>query len=353
MKNFYRPIPYYNEDNLFNSILEDELKKNKWQSTGFKFWNPYHLYKNKTNCQIITMHWPEGFWRSRYKIISLLKAFYFILIFYFSKILNYKWVFYAHNVFPHYDVSFIELEKAMRFFILRTFDLVIGLAYNTKDDLEKKYKSSGRKYKLCIHGVYENIYKVTMSKNNFRKKYGIEKKSKVILIMNNKVKERKNRNSEKVISELLNNKNFDKKIFVFITGEEPINLKKIQSRSNFHFYKGRIKDNDMGNIFNSVDFLFLNYKSITTSGLFFLSLAFDTMIIAPNLSFFFKHTSNKTAILYDKDIELKSQFDNILMRILQGPYDNKKEFAKLRSQFNFKKSARANAKLFNELIQNK
>lgn len=108
--NYFRPAPLDCEGNPIISLMNEHLRRNGWEPLNFKFWKCKELYLNRNRCHLIHMHWPEGFWRSNYKVISWLKALRFVMVFIVGKSLGYNFVWSAHNTFPHYKVSSPLLE---------------------------------------------------------------------------------------------------------------------------------------------------------------------------------------------------------------------------------------------------
>lgn len=333
----YRPSPTKLEGNFFIEILTKHLRNEGWSAINFKFWRFSHLLKYRNKCKIIHLHWPESFWRSKTLPFVYLKSIRFILVFYFSTILGYKWVFSAHNVIPHYKVKSQILERFMRYFILKKFDLVIGLAYNTKNDLKLVYGTSGKKYILALHGTYENYYPVKKTKKDFRTEKKIPLESITILITNSSG--RNNKGTEELLNILQNSKH-TRKIHFIITGEKPQNYSELITKGNFTIIPGKVPDEELGTLFSSIDYLFLNYKYITTSGLFFLAVTFGIPVIAPSLPFFVMHTNPNTAILYDYNQPITEQLDIVLRKINEGWKKDEKEMEKLKKQYDNYRSAK-------------
>lgn len=345
---YYRPAPLDMEDNHFLNLFKTSLQHEGWCPLDFKFWSIRELFQNRDKCKLIHMHWPEGFWRSDNVLLCLVKACWFIGIFYISKLFNYKWAWSAHNVVPHLGVRSYRLERWMRVFILKHFDLIIGLAYNTKNDLELAYGTSGKRYILGLHGTYEQSYPVTMSKEEFRQKLNIPLASKVILAMN--TMGRDNKGTDDLLTAWLE---VDDKadVCLLLTGVKPSNLSALEKRKNFRYIEGKIPNEMMGNLFTSVDFLFLNYKSITTSGAFLLAVTFDLPTIVPNLPFFKLHASDKVALFFDYNEPLSNQIaklvDNITGKSWQVDFD---ALQQIKENHNTQKAAKTISTAFYSLL---
>ena len=343
---YYRPSPDSFDENPVINLITKYLRDNDWSPISFKYWRIMELYKNRKRCNIIQIHWPEAFWRSQNLFLCYLKALYFIYLFYVSKMIGYKWVFSAHNVIPHYKVKSPFLERVMRCFILRNFDLVIGLAYNTKNDLELAFGTSGKKYVLALHGTYEDSYPISKNRKEFRDELGIPEDAKVLLFIN--TLQRDNKGMDGLIKEWANIQDYGN-VHLLMTGIKPVNYDELIKDSHFHFIAGYIENEIMGSLLNAVDFIFLNYKNITTSGMYFLSVTFNLPIIAPNLPFFKLHASDKTALFFDYNYPLSTQLTSIIDKINSGWKPSIGEFESLVKKYQTKNSVEKVSKAFNEL----
>ena len=326
--------------------MRKNLKKFGWEATNFKYWKLRELVKNANRCKIIHMHFPEAYWRSTSTIICGLKIIHFLFVFHFSKVLGYKWVFSAHNVIPHLKVKSYLLERLMRLFILNYFDLIIGLAFNTKNDLNIAFGNSGKKYLLALHGTYEDCYPIKLSRDQFLNKYSVPNNAKILLTINSF--NRPNQGLSQLIEAWLSQTYYGN-VYWILTGHKPENLDKLNRTKKFIFIEGRVDNELIGSILNSVDFMLFNYASITTSGLFFLSVTFKLPIIAPNLPFFSLHSSNGTAILFDRTKSLSIQLKKIIRTINDGWDKNVQEFDCQINKYKTYNSAKLIANEFNLL----
>lgn len=324
------------------------LSKAGWKPLDFRYWRVRDLLKNMGRCQIIQIHWPEVFWRSDNIAISMLKALFFVCIYFQAKLFGYKWVFFAHNVIPHYKVRSPGLERTMRLFILKHFDLVIGLASNTKNDLELAFGMSGKKYILAPLGIYDDIYPISINRETLCKEYSIPNDAKIIISLNAMAR------NNKGVGDLLSTwpKIVDYgRVHLLATGIKPDNYDELIENEHFHFIEGHISDKLFGSFLNAADFMFLNYKSITTSSMFTLALTFKLPLIAPNLPFFKLHSSEKTTLYFDYNYTLENQIDPIIDMINSGWQPDSGEFQKMLERHDNKKSIIIIARAFDELVQ--
>ena len=343
----YRPAPYFEDSNPDHILIRKYLHIHGWTPVMFKFWRISDLIKNRKKCRIIHMHFPEAFWRSKSVFWSYIKAVWFIYIFTVSRLLKYRWVFSAHNVLPHYLVNSMMLERVMRYFVLKNFDAVIGLAYNTKNDLELAYGTSGKSFTLALHGTYEDAYPDGETRETLRKMHSIPLDKIVILIMN--TGERQNKGVEEVI-EAWQMMIEPADVHLLLVGNEPESAKNNPKLRNYHFIEGRVPNSKMKELYSMVDFTILNYKNITTSGMYFLTVTFKVPVIVPNLPFFKLHATESTAIFYDYNEGLIDQFTNIIDVIKSGWAPNISAFNDYCKIHNTEKSAQKISKVYEKLL---
>lgn len=346
MKKFYRPSPFKTHGNPFMHLLKNELLARNYYASDFKFWKIIELIKYRNKVKVIHLHWPESLWRSQYRILTLLKVIHFLIILKVSKVLGYKWVMSAHNVTPHYKVLMPKVEYRMRQYIIREFDGIVGHAFNTKQDLKLAYGSSGKKYMLALHGIYNNYYPITIDRRNLREQYGIDPDAKIILSIN--AYHRENRGADEITKTWshLSDKN---NVNLLITGNTPNNHQELMNDGHYHHIKGRVPDQEIGNILNAVDYLLLNYKNITTSGMYFLALTFRLPIIAPDIPFFQLHSLPQTILQYDSSLPLDEELQKILNKINKGWVADMDQIETLRNTYQWSGSAQNIMLLYDEI----
>lgn len=333
------------DSNPDHILLRNYLLDLEWSPIMFDYWNPIELIRNRKKCKIIHMHWPEAFWRSNYILIYFWKAILFIVIFYFSKGLGYKWVWSAHNVLPHLNVKSDRFERRMRKFVLSKFDHIIGLAYNTKNDLLLAYNFKKSNYSLALHGTYEDAYNVFLD-DQFRINNGLPSDKKIILVLDSQARE--NKGSSFLLESWEKLSDYTDINLLFI-GQKTDDIDRLIKKNNFYYIPGRIPNDKLGSLFNSVDFLYLNYQHITTSGLFFLSVTFGLPLIAPNLPFFKLHSTEDTTIFFDYNKKPVDQLNSVIRKIESGWTPNFQRFEKMKKEYSTKKSAEKIAKIYNWL----
>lgn len=323
------------------------MKQFGWEASDFKYWKVRELFNNRGQCRIIHIHWPEAFWRKSSKPLVITFAAFFIIIFYLGRLLKYKWVWTAHNVIPHNSVTLPRLELIMRKFIISNFDAVIGMAHNAKSDLIKTFGNSGKQYVEAIHGNYEDYYPVELSRDQFLAQLNIPDGVRIFLVMN--TIPRDNRGVEEIVDMWCK---YNPEDYLLIAGNKPGNFKSNGNCSKIIFYNGKIANDLIGSFFTYSDYLILNYKHITTSGLFFLALTFELPVIAPDLPFFCMHSSKNTAILYRSNRTIFDEWPRIIKQINSNRKNIDNDFIQYKDLYSFKSAAKHTAELYKELIHN-
>lgn len=340
---YYRPTPLPSDTNPFQVFLARELKKNGWELTRFKWWRIIPLIKNRGKVSIIHLHWPEAFWRSQKAIFQFMKIVQFILSVWLAKALGYKFAWSAHNVLPHNQVRNMSWEKNMRSFILRNFDLVIGHSKNCKEDLLSQFGTKGKKYVLAVHGHYEDYYPPA-DKDSLREELNISKKSKVIVLFGS---EHTYKGTGHFLDTWLKLK--EKDIVLIISGYIMPRVKEeIKNHSNIRVIEGFLPDQKLSNMISLADYIALPYLSITTSGMYFLALTYQTPVIASNLSFFRQHGDDKTMLLFDWEKPQKSLIE-VLDSIKNEWKADQKLLEQLKAKYTWQVPGQNIAKAFEEV----
>ncbi len=342
---YYRPAPVELEGNEIYALMLEHLEDEGYKPLRFSFWRFGALWSNRKRCCIIHTHWPEGIWRSKHAPICYILAFRFLLVYAFSRLLGYRWVWSAHNVIPHYQVRAPLLERIMRLFMLHYFDLIIGLSDNTQADLKLAFGSCGRSYIKALHGTYDDVYPVHRSRQDVRRALDIPENATVLLVMNGT--QRDNRGIREFIEawERVENKG---SLYLVVTGEIPNGFKFVNSDRS-KFIAGRVDKEELGSVFCAVDFLVLNYSSITTSGLFYLALTFKLPVIAPRIPFFRCHGDERVTLFIEPDELLDDQFIDLIDKIENGWRADPTVFSSIKKRHSHAEAARKIAAAFRSL----
>lgn len=329
--------------NPFIGQIEARMIKLGWRSHHAS-WNYRNIYALKDQVGIVHIHWPEALWRSNSRAVSLARCLHFIAKALLSRILGYKLVWSAHNVMPHACRS-LFLEKFMRRWILKTFDLVIGHALNCEADLREAFGSSGRRYATALLGHYDQLYFSSRLPAEMRRHLGLDEKERVIVLLAN----------------WQPYKGHDRFLRVFIAQAWP-NLRllvigpknpdlatALQHPAVIHIER-RLSDSELADHMTAVDFIALPYRHITTSSAFLLAVTLGKGVIAPDLPFFQLHSEPGMALLYPHGNPEQGLRD-ALARISHGWRPDQKVMDKMRERYSWDDSCAVMAHEFDKLVQ--
>jgi len=250
---------------------------------------------------IFHIHWPDYFFVKSF-LYTLLRVVYFILIIGIFKVTNTKIIWTVHNLQPHNNYH-PKLNKLVMKIFTTFIENIIVMSEESKRLVDKKYPSLvDKKYSLIYHGLYDN-YENTVSKEESRRKLGIDLDKKVLLFFG-RIDEYKN--IPTLIDEF--SKIDDKQFVLIIAGEiqntelrDEINSK-IKSSSIFTFFDF-IPDDDVQYLFNASDLVVLPFMNILNSGSAMLALSFKKPLLCPNKGSLIELSSivgNETIITYEE-----------------------------------------------------
>lgn len=335
-------------------LLNDQLECHGWkEELSINLWlAPVKSIRLRKFIQIIHFHWPESFWRTKSIYFSLIKCLVFILQIKFWQYLGYKLSFSAHNVLPHYGKINYPLERMMRRFIVRHFDVVIGHSFNALGDLKSVLGIEPGNYTLGLHGVYENFklyvkplatkevdgdklvrlhlacsehaYKGT---SNFIRLFCSlpgDVINNFTLVLTGKVSE----DELKILAE----KDVD---YEYVTGGA--------SRNTF------LTNKELADVINGVDHVVLPYEDITTSGAYFLALTFMKGVVATKLDFFQLHSFPDTCLLYEPGDP--SSLESVLRELAANWRPNTDRLVELNERFNWKDSAMQISQVWRKVVK--
>jgi beta-1,4-mannosyltransferase len=346
--------PSSNSVNPFIRLLNDALASKGYQEV--KDINLLYSFKNalkyRDNVKILHFHWPESLWRTNYFLLSIIKSIRFIIAVYFLRSLGYKLVFSAHNVIPHFGKINVGLEKRMRRFILKHFDLTIGHSYLTYQELKSTYNIKPRNYVLALHGLYYNY--LSLSGKHYD---NIARSEKIKLYLQYSKNEYKgSARFLDLFGELP--QDIKSNFCLVLSGDKNSDITKKISENGITYVwideetqnKGYLSDEELVGIIKAVDFVVLPYKKITTSGAYFLALTFNKKVLATNLPFFKAHSTEQIAVLYDGSLH---SLQAGLKRVIDewpAP-DIGKQLDQFKQQFSWDQSANNIAQAYGELIK--
>jgi len=290
------------ERNPFMVLLGNELRKKGWDSKTFTF-KIVNLVKYRREVSILYFHWPESIWRSSSILITLIKAFVFLIRLATAKLLGYRIVWSAHNSWPH-EFLLKGVEQIMRIFLIKNCDLVIGHSLNSAEELNEYFGVKPKKYQLALHGHYDNVY--LPEGRLTRELLNIDSEKKIFLLL---AKTRSRNEDDFFINEWMN---WDShKSILIISGTLSVGSKeKVKNLKNIFFIEGFRSRGEMADLFVLANIIVLPYRKITTSGMFFMAVTFGKPILAPDIPFFKLHMAKNGGVLYRlNQNDLRNEFN--------------------------------------------
>jgi glycosyltransferase involved in cell wall biosynthesis len=193
-----------------------------------------------------------------------------------------------------------DLEIAMRKWILANFDLVVGIARNTRNDLESTFGPLKTPYVEGLHGHYEGLYPITESRERSVRRFGLDSgKFRILMVLSDKPYK-----GQIPFLEAWAQAETQGLQLVLAGAASPGMKNVVDSLPGDVIHlnvETRIPHYALGDLHWACDMVALPYLRITTSGAYFLALTLKRPVFAPDLPFFKLHAghSRGVAFLYD------------------------------------------------------
>ena len=265
------------------------------------------LFKNRTNFQVLHIHWPHMLYQQGKNIPLCFIRFTGKLI--LARLLGYKIVWTVHNLMPH-DQLYPVIDYLVRLFIVKIAHSIIVHCGYAKDKVVKKFRRKKGVY-VIPHGNYLEIYPSSNTKEEARQILGIHNSAFVYLFFGAI-------RSYKGVDCLVKafNQLVDKNVVLLIAGkcsdsEEKILTRMTQHEKRIKLFLEFIPNEKVPLFFKSADVHILPFSEVLTSGSMILGLSFSIPVIAPALGCLPEILSPKAGILYNTSGE------NGLLKALQ------------------------------------
>lgn len=258
------------------------------------------IWKNRRSVDVIHIHWmpasEAGLLKSYYWSV---RAFFRLL---FCRLLGIKIIWTAHNLIPH-DTRNHQLQCFQRFWLVRVCHLILVHFEGAKDLIGSKFGADPRKMITVHHGLYNEYYANSVSREQAREYCGIEPDKKVFLYFG-LIKPYKN--IEAIIGAFKNLD--DPKAVLLLAGNVPGEgyKKSIAAlvddgriKCEFKF----IEDKNVEYYFNCADCVVLPYKNIFTSGAALLAMTFKRPLIMKKCDFSVEYLSGHPANILIEDCD--------------------------------------------------
>ena len=246
-------------ENPYQKLLYEALKRqgDVVKYVSLLFFLPQIFFWRLCGYNVFHLHWANAF-LLRYRKLAY---WHYLVCLKTLQLLGYKIVWTAHNVLPH-EQAFPN-DTIARKKLVDAADLVIAHSQSTLDGLAKIGIVPQRSV-IIPHGSYVGVYPNAMSREDARKKLGIDQKIFTYLYLG-QVREYKG--VDTLIAAYEKIKNSGDKLIVAGKGSEI----------------GHVAADELQTYFNAADVVVLPFKTITTSGSALLALSFGKAVIVPRL----------------------------------------------------------------------
>lgn len=297
--------PY--QELLYNQLKEKFAVKVEFPKQYFKMSKSLNLLilpfdllmKRLQGFKIFHIHWTYGFTPPIQSIVfRTIYFFYFVLIFFWIKILGFKVVWTVHNILPH-EKQFVNDFLARRF-LARISDAKIVHCKNTIEEMKKNGLNTKNVSVISI-GNYIDVYSNTSTRQESRKRLGIQDDKFVFLHFGN-IRSYKGIDHLLEIFKKLNKSHPNTFLLIggkcsFLKSKKLLN--KYKNDRNIKIFDNYIPDRKVQYYFNASDVVVFPFKKVTTSSSVILALSFKKPIIAPRLGCL-KDIPNRLGFFYEE-----------------------------------------------------
>ncbi|MEO6096569.1 MAG: hypothetical protein ABIW76_13025 [Fibrobacteria bacterium] len=346
----FASLPLLDPWNPFQIHWIYAMEERGWRAEPLIWW-PVSLFKHRKSIPVIVFHFPNAYWRTRDMRLARIKAWVFRLMFILAKRLGYKLVWVANNVLPH-DALHPQLELTQRRWMLDRFDLVIGVARNTRKDLEAALGPFDTPFVEGVHGHYEGLYPPTAAREDLIRRFGFDaSKLRLLLVLSDKPYK-----GHSPFLEAWTHAE-TKGLQLVVAGKaSPAIAAQIKVLPGDVLRVGpdrRIAHYEMGDLLHACDMVALPYLRVTTSGAYFLALTMGRPVLAPDLPFFKSHTGGGKGIaqLYPNSGGIEALRESISALARTGFSPDTDALLALKKQFTWRRFAEAVAPAFDALVK--
>lgn len=286
------------------------------------------------DCKIFNFNWFETVKADnelKERFIYFAKVFLIL----FLKSIKKKIVYTIHNKQPHNIGSKNIYSKKMMKFLMRNADAIVSLCPETYDIVNEMSPEDKRKIHDILHPSYIYNY-VNVKRENYKEKYGLEKKDMVLLFLGfvtpyknvevliDSVKAINDNRLKLIIAGNASNAEYKKKL-----------IDRIGENSNIITEFRYIPDEEIPTFYETADIVILPYKkeSAMNSGAAYLSFSLGRTVICPKIGTI-KGLKDKSFVYY-YDYETDEEHKMKLSRLIYQVYDEyKMDTEALRSKGN-------------------
>ena len=249
--------------------------------------------------QIVHIHAIPSFCLA---LLPLLRSCFFYYRLVALRMSGVKIVWTIHDI-SHHEAEFPQLENFYSRIVFNIVDFVIVHSEGARKAIESQWRvRSNERLTVIPHGDYISSYPNHGDRILARNKLGVLSTRMVFLFFGyirpykgvdeliTVFKKLKLNNCELVIAGNPLNDEISERIRLSINGDTRI-----------HYLPGRVKDDELQNIFNAADVVVLPYSKVLTSGALILAMSFGCACIVPKIRIFEEALDADGGIFYDPE----------------------------------------------------
>ena len=290
-------------ENPYWKTLQNHLKSNdvEFVSSSDPLYLQWRwLVKHRGKVDVIHFHFLRHHYTANESTASFRQLIRFVGKLLLAKILGYRIIWTAHNLYPHERLKPHIIGYFVHLAVALLSKAIIVHCVRAKEAIKQEYLRR-RNVIVVPHPNYIDIYPNTMSREIVRDFLGLSSQDCVFLFLG-AIREYKG--IRRLISEFQKLEGQD--LHLLIVGKpwnenlklELISMAKPDNRIQIHPHF--IKDEDLQTYFNSADAVVLPFEDIFSSGSAMLSMSFKRPVIAPSIGCLPDLINDRIGILYDQ-----------------------------------------------------
>ncbi len=240
------------------------------------------IWKNRRKADVIHIHWQPASEGSG--IRGYVRSVRLFFQFLFCRLAGIKIIWTAHNLFPH-DTKDYSLQYFQRLWLVRVCNLIFVHFEGAKALISQKFWVSPRKMITVHHGLYDQVYPNTVTKEQARTFCRIDNDKKVFLYFG-LIKPYKNLEAVVAAFKKLQDPNAVLLLAGNVTNPEYKQaIIALMNDNRIQYEFSYIDDKNVQYYFNACDCVILPYQKIFTSGAALLAMTFHKPIIMKRCDF--------------------------------------------------------------------
>lgn len=274
------------------------------------------LRGNKNNATFIHFHWVGKFYENANGENSIPRLAMFLGKIWFARMLGYKVIWTAHNLYPHNRSRNLK-AWIFRFLFVHSVNIVFVNFNRAKDEVARLFLLRSNVH-VIPHGNYRPVYPVIPKQMDAKKALGLIN-SQFVFLLFGAIDPYKGPHS--AIQSFSGFQRNDVRLIIkgqCLVPDYAEHLKAlagVDNRIELQIGRDDVSDAEVCQWMSAIDCVVAPYKDIFTSGVLYLAATFGKPIIAPRLGCFIEFEEEEFVFLYDPariEIELFQCMERVL-----------------------------------------